>query len=65
MKKEYYSISIAYFNSEEGITENQVDINNLPNLEIALKRIYNHKCLIKASAKKVLIQFTILLLDTL
>lgn len=52
MKKEYYSISIAYFNSEEGITGNQVNINNLPDLETALKRVYNHKHLIKASAKK-------------
>lgn len=52
MKNEYYSISIAYFNSEEGIPGNQVNINNLPDLETALKRVYNHKRLIKASAKK-------------
>lgn len=52
MKNEYYSISIAYFNSEEGITGKQVNINNLHDLETALKRVYNHKRLIKASAKK-------------
>lgn len=52
MKNEYYSISIAYFNSEEGITGNQVNINNLPNLETALKRLYNHKRLIKAIVEK-------------
>lgn len=52
MKNEYYSISIAYFNSEEGITGNQVNINNLPDLETALKRVYNHKHSIKASANK-------------
>ena len=50
MKNEYYSISIAYFNSEEGITGKQVNINNLPDLETALKRVYNHKRLIKAIA---------------
>lgn len=52
MKNEYYSISIAYFNSEEGITGNQVNISNLPDLETALKRVYNHKRLIKLSVKK-------------
>ena len=52
MKNEYYSISITYFNSEEGIMNQQVDINNLPDLETALKRLYNHKRLIKLSAKK-------------
>jgi hypothetical protein len=52
MKNEYYSISIAYFNSEEGITGKQVNINNLPDLETALKRVYNHKRLIKASVEK-------------
>lgn len=52
MKNEYYSISIAYFNSEEDITGNQVNINNLPDLETALKRIYTHKRLIKASVEK-------------
>lgn len=51
MKNEYYSISIAYFNSEEGITGNQVNISNLPDLETALKRVYTHKRLIKASAE--------------
>lgn len=52
MKNEYYSISINYFNSEEGITGKQVNINNLPDLETALKRVYNHKRLIKASVEK-------------
>lgn len=52
MKNEYYSISISYFNSEEGITGKQVNVNNLPDLETALKRIYIHKRLIKASVKK-------------
>lgn len=52
MKNEYYSVSITYFNSEEGITRNQVNLNNLPDLETALKRIYIHKRSIKASAKK-------------
>lgn len=52
MKKEYYSISIAYFNEYECISGKQVNINNLPDLETALKRVYNHKRLIKASAKK-------------
>lgn len=52
MKNEYYSISIAYFNSEEGNTGKQVIINNLPDLETALKRIYNHKRLIKTSVNK-------------
>lgn len=51
-KNEYYSISIAYFNDEEGITGKQVVINNLPNLESALKRTYTHKRLIKVSAEK-------------
>lgn len=52
MKNEYYSISIAYFNDDECILGKQVNINNLPDLETALKRVYNHKHLIKASAKK-------------
>lgn len=52
MKNEYYSISIAYFNEEEAILGNQVNISNISNLETALKRVYNHKRLIKASAKK-------------
>lgn len=52
MKNEYYSISIAYFNSEECITGKEVNISNLPDLENALKRVYIHKHLIKASAKK-------------
>lgn len=52
MKKEYYSISIAYFNSDENNSGNQVTINNLPDLETALKRVYNHKRLIKASVNK-------------
>lgn len=52
MKNEYYSISIAYFNSEEGITGKEVNINNLPDLETALKRLYNHKRLIKTSFEK-------------
>ena len=52
VKNEYYSISIAYFNSEDGITGKQVNINNLPDLETALKRIYNHKRLIRASVEK-------------
>lgn len=52
MKNEYYSVSIAYFNSEEGITGNQVNISDLPDLETALKRVYSHKRLIKSSVNK-------------
>ena len=52
MKNEYYSISIAYFNDEENISSSEVNISNISNLETALKRVYNHKRLIKASAKK-------------
>lgn len=52
MKNEYYSVSIAYFNDEENISSSEVNISNLPDLETALKRVYNHKRLIKTSAKK-------------
>lgn len=52
MKNEYYSVSITYFNSKDSVTDNQFNINNLPDLETALKRLYNHKRLIKLSAKK-------------
>lgn len=52
MKNEYYSISIAYFNEDECISGKQVNINNLADLETSLERVYNHKRLIKASAKK-------------
>lgn len=52
MKNEYYSISIAYFNDEENISSSEVNISNIADLETALKRVYNHKRLIKTSAKK-------------
>lgn len=52
MNEEYYSISIAYFNENENNTGKQVTINNPPDLETALKRVYNHKRMIKSSAKK-------------
>lgn len=52
MKNEYYSISIAYFNDEDNISSSEVNISNLPDLETALKRVYNHKRIIKTSAKK-------------
>lgn len=52
MKNEYYSISIAYFNDEENISSSEVNISNITDLDTALKRVYNHKRLIKTSAKK-------------
>ena len=52
MKNEYYSISIAYFNENENNSGKQVNISNLPDLETALKRVYNHKRVIKSNAKK-------------